>query len=404
MATYIEPRVLCVDDEPNVLSGLRRCLRGHFAVTTAVGGAAGLEALRAEGPFAVVVSDLRMPGMDGVAFLSRVRALAPDTVRVLLTGQADLGAAIAAVNEGNIFRFLSKPCPPEALLRALAAAAEQHRLVTAERVLLEQTLLGCIRTLTDLLGMAAPTAFGRAQRAKHYVSELAAHFAIPDRWQAEAAAMLSQIGCVTLTPQTAARIYDGQLLSEEEQAQADRLPLVAEQLLASIPRLEPVLRILAYQAKHFDGSGLPADEVRGEAIPWGARALKLALDFDALQARGFSPGLAVDTLRSRACVGWYDPALLEVFAALRAEEMQKLAVWEMPLREVRPGMVFADDVKTNTGVVFIARGQEMTPSLVERVRNLPRIVHVIEPVRVVVWNPPELESVRAPITAPSLVN
>ena len=171
MATRIEPRVLCVDDEPNVLAGLRRCLRGHFAVTTAVGGAAGLDALRAEGRFAVVVSDLRMPGMDGVAFLSQVRALAPDTVRVLLTGQADLEAAIASVNEGHIFRFLMKPCAPTQLLAAVDAAAEQHRLLTAERELLEQTLHGSIKALTEALALANPTSFGRATRLKQLVGE-----------------------------------------------------------------------------------------------------------------------------------------------------------------------------------------------------------------------------------------
>lgn len=106
MEENARPRVLCVDDEPRVLAALARTLHRHFALTTAASGAGGLELLRREGPFAVVVSDLRMPGMDGVAFLARVREAAPDTVRVLLTGQADLAAAVAAVNEGNIFRFL----------------------------------------------------------------------------------------------------------------------------------------------------------------------------------------------------------------------------------------------------------------------------------------------------------
>src|SRR5918911_2964995 len=167
-----DKRVLCVDDEPNVLEGLRRTLGGHYRVRTAVGGAAGLEAIEREGPFAVVVSDLRMPEMDGVAFLSRVRQRSPDTVRVLLTGQADLDAAIAAVNEGHIFRFLSKPCAQPVLFQALAAAEEQYRLITAERVLLEQTLYGSIKALTDILALAVPSAFGRAVRAKAHLSEL----------------------------------------------------------------------------------------------------------------------------------------------------------------------------------------------------------------------------------------
>jgi response regulator RpfG family c-di-GMP phosphodiesterase len=375
-------RVLCVDDEPNVLEGLRRTLRGQYRVTTAVGGAAGIEAIQRDGPFAVVISDLRMPEMDGVAFLSRVRQRSPDTVRVLLTGQADLDAAIAAVNEGHIFRFLSKPCAQPVLLQALDAAAEQHRLITAERVLLEQTLYGSIKALTDILALAVPSAFGRAVRAKAHLSALAERAGIQGQWQVEVAAMLSQIGCVTIPPEIAARIYGGHWLSAEEQAMAGRLPLVAEGLIGSIPRLETVRDILAYHRKHYDGSGEPYDSVAGEAIPWGARALRLVLDFDELQARGFSNGLALDTLRGRA--GWYDRTILETFAELPSIRDADVDVYELPLRALQPGMVFAEDVRTTTGVLFIARGQEVTSSLLERIQNLPRIIEVVEPVRVAV--------------------
>lgn len=380
--TAVDNRVLCVDDEPNVLEGLRRTLRGQYCVATAVGGAAGLEVLDRERPFAVVISDLRMPEMDGVAFLSRVRQRSPDTVRILLTGQADLDAAIAAVNEGRIFRFLSKPCAQPVLLQALAAASEQYRLITAERVLLEQTLYGSIKALTDILALAVPSAFGRAVRAKAHVGELAERLGVPERWPVEVAAMLSQIGGVTIPPETANRIYGGQWLSAEEQAIADRLPLVAEGLIASIPRLEKVRDILAYHRKHYDGSGEPYDGVRGDELPWGARALRVALDFDELQARGFSSALALDTLRGRA--GWYDRAILEAFAELPVIREADVEVIELPLRALRPGMVFAEDVTTTTGVLFIARGQEVTPTLLERIQNLPRIIEVVEPVRVAV--------------------
>jgi HD domain len=138
--------------------------------------------------------------------------------------------------------------------------------------------------------------------------------------------------------------------------------------------------ILAYHRKHYDGSGHPVDGVRGDAIPWGARALRIVLDFDELQARGFSTALALDTLRGR--VGWYDRAILEAFAALPSISEADIDVYELPLRALQPGMVFADDVTTTTGVLFIARGQEVTATLLERIQNLPRIVEVVEPVRV----------------------
>src|SRR5690242_13315710 len=105
-----KPRVLFVDDEPDLLAAIVRNLRSeHFDVATAPGGAAALDMLRNQGPFAVLVSDLRMPEMDGVTLLQNARKLFPDTVRVLFTGQPDMERAIAAVNEGEIFRFMTKP-------------------------------------------------------------------------------------------------------------------------------------------------------------------------------------------------------------------------------------------------------------------------------------------------------
>lgn len=144
------PRILCVDDEKNVLEGLTRTLRSLYNVETAVGGPQGIDAMKTRGEFAIVISDLRMPQMTGVQFLKEARSIAPSTVRVLLTGQGDMEAAIGAVNDGNIFRFLTKPCPTDVLVNALAASTEQYRLVTSERVLLEQTLRGSIEALTEI--------------------------------------------------------------------------------------------------------------------------------------------------------------------------------------------------------------------------------------------------------------
>ncbi len=140
MTTQRRPRILCVDDEPLVLAGLANTLRRRFEVTTAVGGHDGLRALGQHGPFSVVVSDFMMPGMNGAEFLSFARVASPDAVRILLTGQASLEDAVSVVNEGNIFRFLTKPCAPQALVRALDDAVEQSRLLTADALLVERKL------------------------------------------------------------------------------------------------------------------------------------------------------------------------------------------------------------------------------------------------------------------------
>jgi len=129
------PRILFVDDEPNFLAAMERELRPGYEVTVASDAKQALRLVVSQGPFHVVVVDLQMPGMDGVTLLYCLKAAAPDTVRVLLTGHADVDAAVAAVNEGNVFRFLTKPCPQRLLLRTLEACVEECRRVVTERSL-----------------------------------------------------------------------------------------------------------------------------------------------------------------------------------------------------------------------------------------------------------------------------
>ena len=187
-------KILFVDDDPNLLAAYQRGLRKQFEIETAQGGEEAITRIKVAGPFAVLVSDLRMPGMDGVRLLGQIRQLAPDTVRILLTGNGDLEGAIAAVNEGNIFRFLTKPCAPDALATALGAALAQYRLVTSERDLLQNTLRGSVRVLIDVLALVNPAAFGRAQRVRRLARRLIAEIKLPSDWQLEIAVMLSQLG------------------------------------------------------------------------------------------------------------------------------------------------------------------------------------------------------------------
>jgi response regulator RpfG family c-di-GMP phosphodiesterase len=361
-----KPRVLLVDDEPELLAGVARNLRSeHFEISTASAGLLAIEMLRTSGPFAVIVSDLRMPEMDGVEVLRRARELAPDTVRLLFTGQLDLENAIAAVNEGAIFRCLLKPCPRTRLAMTLKAAVKQYRLLTAERVLLEQTLHGSIKALTDVLALASPMAFGRATRLREAVGAIGAALGVSERWHVEVAAMLSQIGSVTLPPSTLEKVYQGGVLSEAEESMVRRMPAITEQVLDHIPRLEPVREILYCQHKHFDGTGEPPG-AGGEAIPWGGRALKVALDLDVLESEGMETSLAFDTLRGRK--GWYDPAIVEAFAGVRRSDRHS-EVRELPVTGLHAGMVLAQDVRSAKGILFIARGQEVTASLLEKLRN-----------------------------------
>jgi len=373
--------VLCVDDEPNVLGGLTRQLRRHYTVSTAVGGEAGLKAVETSGPFAVILSDMRMPGMDGATFLSRVRELSPDSTRMLLTGYADMTSAIAAVNEGQIFRFLTKPCAPEVLLSALEAAARQHRLITSERVLLEQTLHGCIKTLTDILALANPLAFGRATRAKTAAGHVAARLQVEVRWPIEVAAMLAPIGCIALPPLTAEKLYRGQELAAAEQEMVARMPAIALQLLAPIPRLEPVNEIFNGLSNRFDGTSATTGALAGAQIPIGARILKAVLDLDELECRGMTVEAALAQLRGRT--GWYDPTILDALQASR-DPAANASAQALSLENIRIGMILVEDVHAKNGMLLVGRGQEVSEGLLERLRNFAQSVGIREPIRVAV--------------------
>lgn len=361
------PRILLVDDEPQVLQGLSLHLGRTYDVEIAGGGTEGLERLAREPAIAVVMSDMRMPGMDGATFLARSRQVVPETVRLLLTGQADIESAISAINNGQIFRFLSKPCPPPMLLAAIGAAVEQHRLITAERVLLEQTLHGSIKAMTDVLALVSPASFGRATRIKQLVTELADQLNTWPRWQVEVAAMLSQLSFITLPPETAERVYFGQPLTDGEQTLVDRLPVVTEELLGNIPRLEHVREILKTFPKAFRPEAAASKDEGKRIVANGAHVLRVAMDFDALESIGELPAFAVEALRAR--VGQYDPIVVDALFAIRGADDASV-VREVPASELRVGMVIAEDIKMPNGVLMVARGYEVTERFLERIRNI----------------------------------
>lgn len=138
-------KILFVDDDPNLLAGFQRNLRKLYMFDTATGGVEALERIKTDGPYAVIVADMQMPGMNGVELLTKVREVAPDTVRLMLTGNADQKTAVDAVNQGQVLGFLTKPCEPDMLRVTLDSALKQYSLVVVERELLEGTLSGSVK-------------------------------------------------------------------------------------------------------------------------------------------------------------------------------------------------------------------------------------------------------------------
>ncbi len=367
----MNPKVLFVDDEKPVLDACRRALRKKLAIDTALGPTEALKQIDDGGDYAVIVSDMRMPEMTGVQLLAEVKQRSPETVRMMLTGNSDQQTAIDAVNEGDIFRFLNKPCPPDKLWSSVEAALEQHRLIIAERDLLENTLQGAIQVLADVLALVNPGAFGRTTRIRTHVAAIASQLGLPDLWRFETMATLSQIGCVTVPDEVLNSVIAGEKLADPDQALFDQHPAVAADLLCRIPRLEEISEAVRHQNVTF------ADQ---PDAPVGARILKAVLDFERLEVAGVASSKAFEELRLRT--NRYDPEVLTAFEAVLGSEAQREAR-EIDVNQLVDGMVLAVDVTNGQGALVLCKGQETNGTVRSRLVNFARN-GVIEQ-KVMVW-------------------
>lgn len=360
----VRPRVLCLDDEPFVLDGLRRNLRTSFSVTTTTEPQEALDLLaqQEDDPIAVILSDMRMPQMNGVQVLRQANEVAPETTRVLLTGDGDVQVAVSAINEGNVFRFILKPCPPDPLRLTVSAAADQHRLMRAERELLQDTLKGCVDALMETLAMAQPALFSRAGRLRRLVGELCAAVNLPDAWQVEMAAQLGEIGAITLPPTVVSALQTGLPGNGQEADMLAQLPKLADSMLARIPRLEAVRDIVRTQ--------LPTDRDPVTPMPPdtvdAARLLQTVREYDALVIRDTPADLALSTLASRKT---HLDDHLAALAKIVGMRLPNETVREITIDELRIGHELADDLYTTKGLLLVSRGQLITERLLVRVSN-----------------------------------
>ncbi len=375
-------RVLFVDDEPNILEAIQRTLRKQVDLQTASSGAEGLVKLRENGPFALIVSDMRMPVMSGAQFLAKARELAPDSVRMILSGQSDLQATIVAVNEGHIFRFLNKPCPPDQLLAAVTDGLRQYRLVTAEKVLLEQTLSGAIKMLIEILGFVSPAASSRAGRLQRYTLELSTLLSLTERWEWGLAAFVSQIGCVALPKEILQKVEAGQPLTEEEKKLYESHPEIASRLLMAIPRLEDVAGIVTAQFGAVNFSGKPDDLRRWDVRSTGQLLLRACVEFDHLITRGQSREAAVQTLSSMKL--GLPSVLLTALSSVSpvAVAGEQVQVRQVRIKDLTPGMILEDDLVSPKGMRLVPAGLEVSGSLIVKLKSIADGVGVVQPFRV----------------------
>jgi response regulator RpfG family c-di-GMP phosphodiesterase len=410
------PKVLLVDDEESILNSLRRLLRGQpYDVLLATSGAQALD-IMAHQPIDLVMSDARMPNMDGATLLAHIHHLYPDTTRILLTGYADLPTIIKAINEGQIHRYISKPWNDEEMLLTLRQAlAHQHSERERQRLLqltrqqneqlksLNNSLEKRVVARTAELQQTADMLDLAYKELKHsYVTgtevfSLLANLRLPPAKQTNRqiielvrvycnrhgldegssrdltmAAALYNIGKLSWTDGMMSTPSD--LLHHNDRERYRRYPKQSESLLMALDPMKDAARLILHHQERWDGNGFP-DRLKGEVIPLGSRLLKLAVDFIELQRglileRQMNSDEALVYIRSYAG-RLYDPDMVEDFIQVCAAYLSDVSLADpsvkvMTTRDVAPGMVLARNLNADNGMLLLNAGKVLSGPLVEK--------------------------------------
>lgn len=376
MNANAKPRILCVDDERNVLDSFRRLLRKDFDLNIASSGTDGLSLMEQNGPFAVVVSDFKMPGIDGVEFLTRARKIDPDCVRIMLTGQAEETTAAKAINDGHIFRFLNKPISSSEFLKCLKDGIRHHNLIRAEKDVLEKTLKGSIDMMSDILSLTNPLAFSRATRVQKIAQQIAESIGVEEQWQLEVAAILAHLGYVTIPPAIIEKHMHGERLSPQENQMFQDLPEVTQKLIGHIPRLETILTIIksAYDNQSFETLSLT------DGVKTSGAILRTAIRLDTLLEKGYGKNEALNQMAGDA---WkYNHTVLDQIKKINVGFVDS-STKRMSINQLRIGMILNEDIRTPDGLTVAPKGFVVNDLIRQLLKNLklqdsiPEFVEVI---------------------------
>jgi response regulator RpfG family c-di-GMP phosphodiesterase len=410
-----QPTVLCVDDEPNILSSLRRLFRpAGYRVLTAESGAAGLVVLERES-VDLVISDMRMPAMDGAQFLEHVRERWPDTIRLLLTGYSDIASILAAINRGEIYRYITKPWDDNDILLVVRHALERrtlglekdrlealtrrqneelkalnesleakvaartgelkasHDSVVAANDKLKSNFITTIKIFSSMIEMRGGNLAGHSRRVADLARRIAIKMGLDPKQTQEVfiAALLHDIGKIGFSDELLALAAN--MVAGDQLGMFRKHPLRAEQLLMPLEDLRGVAAILRSHMERFDGTGFP-DGASGLAIPLGARILTLASDYDNLQIGALVQRrvLAEDAKKIvyDSSARRYDPAVVAAFRALMdgdpVEPPGDLAVLSSHLA---PGMVLSRDLVSRDGLMLLSAEHVLDQRLIRQVQD-----------------------------------
>jgi response regulator RpfG family c-di-GMP phosphodiesterase len=359
-----KPRVLVVDDDNTLLKIFRNSLdETRFDFDAAVSGALALEKLRdAQTPYEVIVSDMLMPGMDGVELLRKCRESYPDMVRILLTGSGDITLIAEAINQADVFRFIPKPIRPVKLNVTIQDAVKHHHLLINERDLLQNTLVQSVDALVKILEVTNGVAFALTEHVREYSVRLGKVLNVQQRWGLEIAALLSQVGCITIPELILERFYWGESLSPKEESMIKGHGEVAKSIIVNIPRLTEVAEVVAQAARFVDFKGFEA----GATVAVHAAIIRMVTEVDMLQRRGRSKDeilAVVDVNPPR-----YPEVLINQLKEMEFIEPHAVTV-ELHVDKIKNGMYIKEDVKTKDGVLIVSNGYRVNETVRNRLIN-----------------------------------
>jgi len=416
--------ILFVDDEKNILGALARVFRNEgYAVMCAESGESGLDLLR-HNTFAVVVSDQRMPGMGGVEFLKKAREASPDTVRMMLTGQADLSEIAGAINEGGVYRYITKPWDDDEMRRVIRAAVERYGLLAENRRLHETTMrqnaefyelnqtlearvddrtrklresfFAFVALCADIVELHDQLSGGRCKRVAVLSRDLGLSLGLKG-WELEAiwaAALLHEVGLIGV-PRGVLEKADNEL-AESEKALLRNNPVLSQEIIGRIDTLRQVGLIVRSHMENFDGSGYP-DGLRGDEINYGSRVLAVCREYDRKRHSG-KPSSKIEALAAieRGAGRRFDPevvtALLKLVSETKEDGGRERAgrapadgnpdSLKVAVNDMRPGMVLVAALTSGSGRLLVAQGTVLTEALIEKVMNFHRLDPIPGPVAI----------------------
>ncbi len=367
-----------IDDDRDILASYQVNFRKDLIVRIAENAVQAIEALEAEDDIGVIVSDYKMPDIDGVSLLKMLKQLYPDPIRIMITGYADLKTAINAVNEGSIFRFLTKPIPTPEFKTILQDALIQYNLKKNEKELLNNTLKGTLKLLIDLISLSLPQTLNPGTRSRAIARRIAQKMGIEEIWELEVASLLSYIGMLLLPHEIIEKKSRSVELSPSEKQIFRTHPELGSKLLKNIPRFENIANAILYQDENF--ASRDDAHRKNDNIPLYSRIIRVANDYAYHLDSGNSPLEAYDNMLETYY--YYDPEVLEILLSEVVGIDNSRKIKQLKLSELKSGMVTAKAIKDERDTVLLAKDKEISEPLLVRLNQVSKIRNIIEPILV----------------------